>query len=215
MLELLAREPASLADLLVIDAHLCAQGMGAEPKHDGGGKRPGLRAEVAHLPDFDSDLFHGLPPHRVLQALPRLDEPGRHRVEPWPPRTVVLEQDPVLVIDDGGDDRRLDTREQQALFIVGIGARLGPSGQDRPHRGAAGGAEPLRALPGAHGDRAGGKTHVPRGGAGRKRPQLDPIEPLAQRLHAIVACRLRPCRRNVIARDGRPRRHVDAEIRDT
>ena len=121
-----------------------------ERHHQRSRERPRLRTQVPHLAELDAGLFHGLAAAGVFKVLPRLHKSGGHRIQPRIlPCRVVLQQQTVVPVHDGGNDRRLHAWEQHTVAVRLVGASLRPSGERRPDRRATGGAEPLAAVPDA------------------------------------------------------------------
>src|SRR3954470_8726754 len=91
-LELLAREPAHVLELLVLRRRLAARPVRVEAEHQRAREGPGLRARVAHAAHLDARFLEHLARHRLLERLAGLDEAGQRRVAPWRPARLATEQ---------------------------------------------------------------------------------------------------------------------------
>ncbi len=76
--------PVGVRDLGLVDHDVAAGPPRGEPEHQRVRERPRLARDVPNVGQLDADLFAHLAMHRLLERLPRLDEPGeaavhRHR----------------------------------------------------------------------------------------------------------------------------------------
>ena len=76
-----------------------------EAEHERRRERPRLRGDVAGVGDRDARLLADLALDGLLEALPRLDEPGEAGEPPLGPVRVAPEQDAVAVDHERDDDR--------------------------------------------------------------------------------------------------------------
>src|SRR4029077_19701321 len=79
--QVLAREPARVDQLGLLDAQVAADPARGEADHQRVRERPGLAREVRDLIDLDADLFLELAGDALLERLAGLDEAGEHAVE--------------------------------------------------------------------------------------------------------------------------------------
>jgi drug/metabolite transporter (DMT)-like permease len=177
---LLAREPAGVGDLLVLEDQLLGRVRGgAEREHERPRVRPGLARHVFEPVDLDADLLGDLAVHGRLGGLARFDEPGDARVPALPRRrlrrrglvescgrgrrgalrraavaAVLGQEHPVGAVVDEDDHGRVGAREDRAARV---GREL-PARLARPQRLAGGRMEAVGRVPmpdrdGLHGDR--------------------------------------------------------------
>src|SRR5699024_6334015 len=88
-----------------------AQRPSGEACHQRTREGPRLRTEVTDVADPDSGLLEDLASYGILQALPRLDEPGQGRPPARGPRGLASQQGPVGGVGDEHDHSRIGSRE--------------------------------------------------------------------------------------------------------
>ena len=99
-------EPPGLVQLQAVGDGLARAPVRREAQHQGRGEGPGLASEVADAADLYPDLLADLADHRLLQALPRLDEPRKDAVSLCGHAPVVRQKKPSVPFH-GDDDRRV------------------------------------------------------------------------------------------------------------
>ncbi len=102
--------------------------MRGETEHQRRRKRPGLRAVVADLVDFDIGFFRHLATNRIFETLTGLDETGDRGVAALGPARLPTEQ-AMFVMRYENDDRGIDPWEdlRGALLVAAdprVAARL-------------------------------------------------------------------------------------------
>ena len=148
-----------------------------ERHHERRGERPRLGAEVFEFAYFDADFLFGFAPACVLQVFASLHESGRNRVQAVvAPCAVVLQQQTVIMVDDRGDHRWLDSGEQQTIAILIVRAVLSPAAERRFDGRAARRAVTLPGVPHAERDGGGCLSGFACAGVGRESAQVHPVE---------------------------------------
>src|SRR5262244_3595008 len=104
-----AREPASVLELVGVDDEITAGICRDEADHHLARERPILAADVADVLDVDADLLLDLAGDTALQRLAVVDEAGHERVSIGRPAGLAREQDALTVADEH-DGRRMQMR---------------------------------------------------------------------------------------------------------
>ncbi|VUX47702.1 hypothetical protein DF3PA_70023 [Candidatus Defluviicoccus seviourii] len=117
-----AAEPARILELgRIVADRARAFDRGAVSQHQRPGEGPRLRGEIGEPRDLKADLLAHLPHHRFLNALTRLDETGKRRMQAgWPCRLACQDAARVaaFAVGDEHDHHRIGARE------VLLGARF-------------------------------------------------------------------------------------------
>ena len=111
--QLSPREPAQLQDLLAVRDGRAGAHHGAAAEHQGARERPGLGAQVLHVPHGQARFLGDLADHGLLQGLPRLHEPGHAAVHRNREGAAPREQGLTAVSFDQGDDGGGQARDGQ------------------------------------------------------------------------------------------------------
>src|SRR3569832_1707690 len=125
--DLVAREPARALELGGVDLDVAALGLGEGADHQRHRERPWLRREVTHAAADDAGFLDRLAPHRVLDRLARLDEPGKARPHARHEAGRAAEQ-AVVAVDRQHDDDRVGAREMLRLAIRTVAPLAGVDG---------------------------------------------------------------------------------------